>query len=88
MISAKEARRKAREEKDRANKIAGLAECKELIEKLSDKGRTYLSSMKVSELKILIRYHFRSSEGSKAGLLKTDVVAIATALYDASMIDV
>jgi hypothetical protein len=44
--------------------------------------------MKVSELKILIRYHFRSSEGSKAGLLKIDVVAIATALYDASMIDV
>ena len=45
-------------------------------------------SMKVSDLKILIRYHFRSNEGSKAGLLKADGVAIATALYDASMIDV
>ena len=59
-----------------------LITCKSIIDQVTIKGCSYFLSLKVDELKEIVRYHFKSDEYKKRGVLKPELRIIVTRLYE------
>ena len=74
-------RREEKEAKEREAKRTGLLECGAIMEKLDSMGEVAFQTMKVGELRALIRYQFNSDEYKKKGILKPELKSIAMRLF-------
>ena len=81
-LAKKQESREKKQAKEREEERIALRTCADLMEQLDICGDVVFETMKVTELKMLIRYQFKSDKYKEKGIKKMQLKAIAMRLYE------